>query len=407
MARKTTNAANNVAANEAELIKGVTYDSEPLVDEDIDTTDEITAAKIEDGLYDPKKTQVELDGLATISKEVKKSVAELSDNQIRIIIDSYYQTQAARIALENQVRAVIQGYDENNKANILAVQWLLQDYKNRENQIKKMIEEYVKSVPVCSWAVAIKGIGPIFAANLYNYINMDICKHANQFLNYAGLNDNNIPWLGKEKAEAIVNEAYEECGLKKTDKLNDEILIKVAEKSGRKFETVLKGFESHREKTSTGGDRVVLIKYLSKPPYNKELKTICYLIGEAFCKVSNRGSLYGRIYRERKAWETMMNENLAYKEQAERMLREKKYDTNTPTYKLMAEGKLSPAHINQRAKRYATKIFLTHFFEACWIDKYGTKPPVIYPIAFQDHVDYIEPEVPYSDYISYKSEVVH
>lgn len=380
----------NVAA-EKELIKGVTYDPEPLEqEEDI---------KVNDTLYDPEKTQVELDGLASISKEVKKSMANVSDDQIRVIIDAYYQTQAARIALQNQVRSVAQGYDETSDENIMAIQWLLRDYENRENQIKKMISEYVKHVPVCSWAMSIKGIGPLFAANLYSYIDMDVCKHANQFLNYCGLNDNNIPWLGKEKAEKIVNEAWEKFGLKKSDKVTDDVLMEVAQKSGRKFETVLRGFRSHKEKTPSNSDRVALSKYLAKPPYNKELKTVCYLIGEAFLKVSNRGSKYGEIYRERKAWETAQNEKLAYKDQAERLLKEKNFDKSTPTYEFLSQGKLSPAHINQRAKRYATKIFLTHFFEACWIDKYHTAPPVIYPIAFQDHVDYIEPEVPYSDFI--------
>lgn len=402
--KKSNNAEINATANEEKnLVRGVTYDPEPL-----EENNEVER-KIEDTLYDPKKTQVELDGLASISKEVKKSVANVTDKQIRIIIDSYYQTQAARIALENQVRAVNQGYDDgvdelknvsDEDSDNLAIRWLLDDYKNRENQIKKMIAEYVKNVPVCSWATAIKGIGPIFAANLYSYINMDICKHANQFLNYAGLNDNNTPWLGKEKAENIVNEAYEKYAAKKSDPASDDILNYVANKSGRKFETVLRGFTSHKEKdTKKTSDKVLLTKYLSKPPYNKELKTTCYLIGESFCKVSNRGSLYGTLYRERKAWETTMNESGHYAEQAARMLSEKNYDKSTPTYKAMSQGKLSEAHINNRAKRYATKIFLTHFFEACWLDKYGTKPPVIYPIAFQNHVDYIEPEVPYSDYI--------
>ena len=140
---------------------------------------------------------------------------------------------------------------------------------------------------------------------------------------------------------------------------------------------------------------------MSKPPYNLDLKTTAYLIGEAFVKVSNRGSKYGMLYRERRAWETIRNEKLEYKEQADRLLSEKNWDKSTPTYKSLSEGKLSAGHINQRAKRWATKIFLTHFFEACWLYTHPgeSKPPVIYPIAFQDHVDYIEPENPYSDYI--------
>lgn len=382
----------NEEVNTEKLIRGVTYD-EPEVE--LSTAQEEI---ISSSFYDPKKTEIDLDGLASISKEVKKSTAFIDDTQLRIIIDSYYQAQKNRINIQNQIRAVAQGYD--NTDNLPAMKWLLANYQNTENQIKKMIESYTDSVPVCRWAKSIKGIGPIFAAILWDAINMDKCEHANQFLNYCGQNNNNIEWLGKEKAEKIVNDVYEELGLAKIEPVNDDILIKICQKTNRNFSTVLRGFEDHKDRTP-GNDRTVLIKYLSKPPYNTDLKSTCFLIGEAFCKVSNRGSLYGRLYRERKAWETIRNERGEYREQAEKLLKEKNYDKSNPTYKCLIEGKLSPGHINQRAKRWATKIFLTHFFEACWVYKYGpgSKPPVIYPIAFQDHVDYIEPEVPYRKFI--------
>ena len=368
-----------------------------VVDADNIDADDIDIAEL---MYDPYEVEITLEGLASISKTVKESTTKMNRDQARVIIDSYYQIQKVRIAFQNQTRAVVQGYDEENVEQ-LSVTWILRYCENLENQIKKLIQGYAESVPVCRWAMQVKGIGPIFAVSLWCYIDMNICKHANQFLSYAGLNDNNVPWLGKEKAESIVNEAYLECGLAKSDPLNDDVIIFVASKSGRKFENVLRGFENHKALNGDNNvsDRVTLIRYLSKPPYNRNLKTVCYLIGQSFCKVSTRGSKYGMLYRERRAYETMNNENLMYKDQAERLLSEKNYDKSTPTYKSLSEGKLSAAHINQRSLRWATKIFLTHFFEACWINKYHTEPPVIYPIAFQDHVDYIEPEVPYEEFI--------
>lgn len=386
--KKKTN-VNSVV--EEGLIKGVTYDTE------------VEESTVEDTLYDEEKTKVDLEGLASLSKETKQSAAYLSDSQIRLIVDNYYQTQKYRMNIANQIRAVAQDFDQVQEGEQPAIAWLLKDVENRENQIKKMISEYVKTVPVCLWAMAVKGIGPVFAANLWSYIDMNKCCHANQFLSYAGLNDNNTPWLGKEKAKDIVDEAYKYFGLKSSDKADDNVFLRVAINSGRSITTVKKGFESHKEKAAKNeSDRSIIIKYLSKPPYNTELKKLCFLIGESFVKVSNRGSLYGKLYQERKALETMKNENLEYKEQAEKLLSEKNYSKDTDTYKFLSQGKLSPAHINMRAKRYAVKIFLTHFFEACWIYTHKEKPPVIYPIAFQGHVDYIEPEVPYENYFSYK-----
>ena len=395
MARKSTK-----TNEQQELIKGVTCDPEPVEETTGKTVSDEDMSKT--SFYDPEKAQITLDGLATISKDVKKSMRFVDKEQLRIIIDTYYQAQASRIALENQLRSVNQGYDE--ALNETAIYWMVEDARNRENQIKKMITEYANNHPVCQWAMACKGIGPIFAAKLWASIDMDKCKHANQFLNYVGLNDNNIPWLGKEKAEKIVNAAYEECGLEKSDPMNDDVIIAISMKTGRKFESILRGYETHKEKLkkTKSSDRVILVNYLAKPPYNLDLKTTCFLIGEAFLKVSNRGSKYGMLYRERRAWETIRNENGEYKEQADKLLSEKNYAKNTDTYKCLAAGKLSPGHILNRSKRYATKIFLTHFFEACWIYTYGTEPPVIYPIAFQEHVDYITPEVPYSDFIKCK-----
>lgn len=353
--------------------------------------------------YDAEAEEIELAGLATLSKDVVKSAVKLNDAQLRIILDGYYQAQAFRITLQNQIRAVKQGYDDT--VDLEAVEWLLKDAVNRENQYKKLIASYVKNSPVCKWASANKGIGPVFAANLLSYIDMSKCRHANSFLNYAGLNDNNIKWLGKEKAEALVNEAYDHFGMDKSAPVDENIFQYIADETTRSAHKMKEAFKNRKEKESKKtSDRIILIKYLSMPPYNIELKRLCWLIGESFVKVSNRGSKYGEIYKERKALETSLNEKLFYKEQAEELLREYNYTKGTDTYNYLIQGKLSPAHINARAKRYAVKIFLTHFFEACWCYHHGTEPPVIYPIAFLDHVDYITPEVAYEEFITYKKD---
>lgn len=420
------------------LIRGVTYDPEPIeteekslserlddvvddlfseeisddlqskVDEVVDAIlddgedkdyDEEAAAKATD-FYDPEQAAVDLAGLASLSRSTKQSMAVVTDKQMRLIIDNYYQTQHYRMNISNQIRAVNQGFDDVQEGETPAIAWLLADVKNRENQIKLMINEYAKNNPVCQWAMTTVGIGPVFAANLWSYIDMTKCQHANQFLSYAGLNDNNAPWLGKDKATKLVNEAYKKFELSDKDPANDDVFLYIAVNAGRSIVAIKRGFKSHKDKDPKTNDKAVLIKFLSKPPYNKELKKVCYLIGESFCKVSNRGSLYGEIYKERKALETMRNENLEYADQAAKLLEEKNYTKGTDTYNCLIQGKLSPAHITMRAKRYAVKIFLTHFFEACYIYTHKKNPPVIYPIAFQGHVDYIEPEVPYEDFFT-------
>lgn len=128
-----------------------------------------------------------------------------------------------------------------------------------------------------------------------------------------------------------------------------------------------------------------------KRPYNARLKTLCWKIGESFCKVSNNDKdLYGHIYKERKAYEQEKNENGDYAVQAAAKLKKFKIGKGTEAYKWYSQGKLPPAHIDQRAKRYAVKIFLSHLFEVWYELDRGEKPPKPYALAILNHAHKIE-----------------
>ena len=121
-----------------------------------------------------------------------------------------------------------------------------------------------------------------------------------------------------------------------------------------------------------------------------------YKIGESFIKVQNKpNSLYGKIFKQRKDYEIMKNERGDYADQAAESL--KRFSKNTESYKWYAQGKLPPAHIINRAKRYTVKLFISHLFEAAYYNKYGRYCSDPYIISFgAEHGDYIGPEVPYN-----------
>ena len=79
------------------------------------------------------------------------------------------------------------------------------------------------------------------------------------------------------------------------------------------------------------------------------------------------------------------NENLEYKEQAEKKLEKFNIGKNTEAYKWYSQGKLPPAHIQARAKRYAVKIFLSHLFSVWYELDRGKLPPKPYAIAILNH----------------------
>lgn len=129
-----------------------------------------------------------------------------------------------------------------------------------------------------------------------------------------------------------------------------------------------------------------------KRPWNASLKVLCWKIGESFVKVSGRDSdVYGKLYLERKRIETEANERGAFAEQAVTKLANVKIGKNTEAYGHYSSGKLPPAHIHARAKRYAVKIFLAHYQHVAYQITFDANPPKPYVIEHLGHVHYIAP----------------
>lgn len=128
-----------------------------------------------------------------------------------------------------------------------------------------------------------------------------------------------------------------------------------------------------------------------KRPWNAALKTLCWKIGESFVKVSgHKDDIYGKIYLERKALEQARNERGEFADQARAAMEKKKFGKTTDAYGHYSAGRLSPAHIHARAKRYAVKLFLSHLHEVWYTHHFKKAPPLPYPIAFMGHAHKIE-----------------
>lgn len=129
-----------------------------------------------------------------------------------------------------------------------------------------------------------------------------------------------------------------------------------------------------------------------KRPWNADLKVLCWKIGESFVKVCNRDdAYYGNIYQVRKEKELERNEAGLFREQAEIKLKKFKIGKDTDAYQWYSQGKLPPAHLHARAKRYAVKLFLAHWHEVAYRDHFKQPPPKPYPIAILQHAHYIAP----------------
>lgn len=141
-----------------------------------------------------------------------------------------------------------------------------------------------------------------------------------------------------------------------------------------------------------GLDPTVEWKKGERRPWNASVKTLCWKLGESFVKVQSRESdVYGFVYVAKKAKEIEINEARAFADQAKAKLEKFNIGKTTDAYKCYIEGKLPPAHIHARAKRYAVWLFLSHLHCVGYFVKNLCLPPLIWSVAHGGHVHVIEP----------------
>jgi hypothetical protein len=140
-----------------------------------------------------------------------------------------------------------------------------------------------------------------------------------------------------------------------------------------------------------GLDPTVIWAKGQKRPWNADLKVLCWKIGDSFVKVSGRDdAVYGQVYKDRKVYELERdarggNAEAAATSLATRSIKDKKLRT---TYE---SGHLPPGRLDLRARRYATKLFLSHWHEVAYRAEYGEAPPLPYPIAQLGHAHKVDP----------------
>lgn len=124
-----------------------------------------------------------------------------------------------------------------------------------------------------------------------------------------------------------------------------------------------------------------------KRPWNASLKRLCWLMGESFVKVSgNAKDIYGKLYLERKAYESKRNEAGELAEFAkERLAQDRSKKLEAGLRAIFESGKLPQIALHERAKRWAVKQFLSDYHAEAYRQHYGTEPPKPYPIAILGH----------------------
>ena len=296
----------------------------------------------------------EFDPLKLLTKDMKDAAATLSQREVRYLVNHYYQLQRHRIASGNQKKALTKRDDPHQ-----LVDWMSSTITVLENNIRLALGRYAQAHEMGVWAMRIVGIGPVLAAALLAHIKMEHCPTVGHIWSFGGFDPTKVWEKGEER------------------------------------------------------------------PWNAKLKTIFWKIGESFAKQSNHEKdIYGKVYQIRKASEWKKNIAGEFSGKATASLVQKNYAKSTfaypwyagliskeaaEEYLLEAAGSkipvaarkatameigipmLAPAHIYSRSKRYAVKLFLSHWHYRAHEVHYGVPPPKPYVIEHLGHAHMIPP----------------
>lgn len=115
-------------------------------------------------------------------------------DEIRNLVDTYYQVQEARKAIENRQW---QATSENTApANFLEQILAIQIYS--EKMITNALEAWTNQDVVSVWAKSMIGVGPVLASGIAAHVEMDRCPHVSNLWSFSGL-DPNAKWGKGEK----------------------------------------------------------------------------------------------------------------------------------------------------------------------------------------------------------------
>lgn len=344
-------------------------------------------------LHTPDTLDFELEAIKKVDKDTKKAAALLEREGARLLVDQYYREQKGRIAMGNQLNALMTA----GKPATVIKHFYDQKFAT-EKQMVQILGQWAKNYPPGAWLMGQKGMGPILSAALCAYIDITRSQTAAGVWRYAGLDPTSV-WMN---ARDLAKICTERLGIDPKAGLTVDTLEAVSGFLNRKSYNLLRMAAPDELWIKTQDPTTILnsidfgdlMRAGALRPYNADLKVICWRIGDSFVKVHNRpGAYYGVVYKRRKIWETERNERRVYAATAKETL-EVRNIRDPKTRKTYEDGRLPEGRIELRARRYAVKLLLSHFHEILWEHHYDTPCPLPYPIAYLNHVDYLEPPAP-------------
>ena len=133
-------------------------------------------------------------------KKTKKAeaitVTPSTEQEVRLIVDTYYQLQKVRVATGNQESAIARGVDAPSHESPVIAQTKA-GLEAVEKEIVKYLDYWRESQPTYPWMRRVYGIGPVLSAGLMAYVDLRKANHPSAIWKYAGL----VPFARRERGK--------------------------------------------------------------------------------------------------------------------------------------------------------------------------------------------------------------
>jgi len=139
---------------------------------------------------------ISLESIARPARDVLQAAKTLKGQEIRFMVDAYYQLQDYRIASSAQMRSIDQSADQGDGHAML--DWLFKQLQTMENEIKRALDVYSRQHAMGPWLHEVYGIGPVIAAGLLAHIDITKAPTVGHIWRFAGL-DPTTKWEKKTK----------------------------------------------------------------------------------------------------------------------------------------------------------------------------------------------------------------
>ena len=129
-----------------------------------------------------------IDELDQITDQVRQRASHMGAKEVRFLVDTYYQIQERRKSSANQERSLVK---EGEPVALIDYFKGLDQYS--EKKIRQMLQAYAEGKPEASWAMSIRGIGPVISAGLAAHIDITQAPTVGHIWRFAGL-DPTLVW---------------------------------------------------------------------------------------------------------------------------------------------------------------------------------------------------------------------